>query len=118
VVVVPTCVLAGHAFAANCACVHSGVAVTAPTSPGGRWTTKPSEVPRGLLDIEVQREVRVGAGLRVGGRRGDASGLEGLRARRHEKDHGADDRRAEGQSAEHAREGFRWGSGVRRITQN
>ena len=41
VVVVPTCVLAGHALAANCAWVHSGVAVTAPTSPGGRWMTKP-----------------------------------------------------------------------------
>ena len=38
--VVPTCVLAGHALAANWACVHSGVAVTAPTSPGGRWMTK------------------------------------------------------------------------------
>ena len=40
VTVVPTCVVAGHALAANCACVHSGVAVTAPTSPGGRWMTK------------------------------------------------------------------------------
>ena len=40
VTVVPTCVLAGHALAANWACVHSGVAVTAPTSPGGRWMTK------------------------------------------------------------------------------
>jgi hypothetical protein len=41
VTVVPTCVVAGHALAANWACVHSGVAVTAPTSPGGRWMTKP-----------------------------------------------------------------------------
>ena len=65
----------------------------------------------------MQREVRVGAGLGVGGRGGDAGRLEGLGAGGREEGEGSDDRRAAGQSAEHGAQGARSRCGVRAATR-
>ena len=92
--VVPTCVLAGHALAANWACVHSGRGRHRADLAGRQVDDEALEVARGLVDVEVQREVRVGAGLRVGGRGGDAGRREGGAAGASEGE-GGDQRRAE-----------------------